>query len=122
MTTAPSSLRVAALQLRSENGRVQHNLEHARPFIQQAAERGAQLLLLPELYPTGYLQSPDIWKAGEPLDGPTVRFLTQQAALWRVHVGTSFLEAEGEDFYNTFVLVSPAGRVHRVRKRRAPST
>lgn len=116
-----SSLRVAALQLRSENGRIQHNLEHARPFIQQAAEQGAQLLLLPELYPTGYLQSPDVWKAGETLEGPTVRFLQQQAAQWRVHLGTSFLEAEGEDFYNAFVLVSPQGRLYRVRKRRAPS-
>lgn len=117
----PASLRVAALQLRSENGRVQHNLEHARPFIQRAAEQGAQLLLLPEFYPTGYLQSPEIWRAGETLDGPTVRFLKQQAAQWRVHLGTSFLEAEGDDFYNAFVLVSPGGRVHKVRKRRAPS-
>ena len=32
-------------------------------------------------------------------------------------MGTSFLEAEGDDFYNTFVLVGPTGReAGRVRK------
>jgi N-carbamoylputrescine amidase len=100
---------------------VGRNLDHARPFIQQAAEQGAKLLLLPELYPTGYLQTPDIWNAGETADGPTVRFLREQASQFRVHIGTSFLEADGEDFYDAFVLLSPNDRTHKVRKQRAPS-
>ncbi|TSC24550.1 carbon-nitrogen hydrolase family protein [Corallococcus sp. Z5C101001] len=116
-----SPLRVAALQLRAENGQVERNLEHASPFIRRAVEQGAQLLLLPEFYSSGYLQSPAIWDAAESLDGPTVCFLKEEAARWHVHLGASILEADGDDFYNAFVLASPSGRIHRVRKRRAPS-
>ncbi|AGC46253.1 N-carbamoylputrescine amidase [Myxococcus stipitatus DSM 14675] len=115
------SLRVAALQLRSENGRVRHNLEHARPFIRQAVAQGARLVLLPEFSVTGYVRSPELWQWAETLEGPTVRFLRQEADLGKVFLGASLLEVEGEDFFNTFVLISPGGKVDRVRKRRAPS-
>nr|AXM42955.1 amide hydrolase [Myxococcus fulvus] len=114
-------LRVAALQLRSANGRVHYNLEHARPFIRRAVAEGARLLLLPEFYSTGYLQSPEVWHWAETLDGPTVRFMREEARRGNVFLGASLLEVDGEDFFNTFVLVSPGGRVDRVRKRRAPS-
>ncbi|QSQ14853.1 carbon-nitrogen hydrolase family protein [Myxococcus landrumensis] len=114
-------LRVAALQLRSENGRVHDNLEHARPFIRRAVAEGARLLLLPEFYSTGYLQSPEVWHGAETLAGPTVRFMSEEASRGNVFLGASILEVEGEDFFNTFVLVSPGGKVDRVRKRRAPS-
>jgi len=111
------TLRVAAVQMASENGQIDANLARALPLVEQAAAQGAQLIVLPEFMPTGYLMTPAIWDGGEPADGPTVRWLKQHAARLGVYLGTSFLEAEGEDFHNTFVLATPQGEIAgRVRK------
>jgi N-carbamoylputrescine amidase len=99
------------------DGDVEANLRHAEPYLEQAAAREAQLVLLPEFYPSGYIYSEALWDTAEPADGPTVRWMRAQAARHGFYLGTSFLEAEGEHFYNTFVLVTPEGTdAGRVRK------
>ena len=111
------TIRVAAVQMVSENGRVAANLAHATPLIEQASMDGAELVLLPEFMPTGYLLSEGIWEAAEPAVGPTVTWLQDNSRRLGTWLGTSFLEADGEDFYNTFVLTNPLGEVSgRVRK------
>lgn len=110
-------LRVAAVQMESKNGLVRANLEHALPFVEEAAKRGAQLIVLPEFMPTGYIFTKAIWDAGEPREGLTVTWLREHAKRLGVYLGTSFLEADGEDFFNTFVLTAPDGKeAGRVRK------
>ena len=66
------TLHVAAVQMQCENGCVELNLAHATPLTEQAAKEGAQLVILPEFMPTGYLLAEGIWEAGEPADGPTI--------------------------------------------------
>lgn len=111
------TLRIAAVQMESENGRVEANLERATRFVDQAAEEGATLIILPEFMPTGYIYTPAIWEGAEGKEGPTVLWLRENAKRLGVWLGTSFLEAEGEHFFNTFVLTGPDGReAGRVRK------
>jgi N-carbamoylputrescine amidase len=111
------TLRVAAVQTISENGQIALNLAHALPFVEEAAGRGARLILLPEFLPTGYIYTTAIWDAAEPREGPTVQWLKEHAGRLEVTLGTSFLEADGDDFFNTFVLVTPDGtEAGRVRK------
>eukprot|EP00808_Paulinella_micropora_P028126 g61815.t1 len=100
---------VSALQLRHENNRELAE-RHAEQCVSRAAKKGARLILLPELYLTGYsFHAPDMWPRGERLaDGPTVRWLQRQANTHRVCIATTLLEVEGLDYYNTFVLVGPA--------------
>jgi N-carbamoylputrescine amidase len=110
-------LRVAAAQMQSRNGEVEANLAHATALVEEAARQEAQVVVFPELMPTGYLLTPEIWNAAEPSEGPTVRWLKATAQRWGMWIGTSFLEAEGEDFFNTFVLSTPTGEeAGRVRK------
>lgn len=110
-------LRVAAVQLDCQAGQIQQNLDHASRFVEGAAEQGAQIVLLPELMPSGYQLTEKIWDCAEPLNGPTVCWLTALAKQLGIYLGTSFLEVEGEDFYNAFVLVTPGGEIAgRVRK------
>ena len=111
------TIRVAAVQMESENGRVEANLERATRFVDQAAEKGARLIILPEFMPTGYVYTTAIWEGAETKQGPTVVWLRENAKRLGVWIGTSFLEAEGEDFFNTFVLTGPDGQeAGRVRK------
>jgi N-carbamoylputrescine amidase len=111
------NLRVGAIQMDCQPGQVPENLHRAVPFVEQAAERGAQIVLLPELMPEGYCLTETLWDSAEPLHGPTVAWLTALAGRLGVYLGTTFLEADGEDFYNTFVLMAPDGQLAgRVRK------
>jgi N-carbamoylputrescine amidase len=111
------SIRVGAVQIDTRPGHVQQNLRHAADLVENAASLGAQLVLLPELMPGGYLLTEAIWDCAERFNGPTVGWLTALARRLGIYLGTSFLEADGEDYYNTFALADPHGSIAgKVRK------
>jgi len=111
------TLTVASVQIACKLGDRDGNLSNATQYIEQAARQGAKLILLPEMMPGGYTLNEAIWDTAERFDGPSMQWLQGLARRLGVFLGTSFLEAEGEKFYNTFVLAVPAGEiVARVRK------
>jgi N-carbamoylputrescine amidase len=113
----PKKIRVAAVQMNCRPGEVAHNLAHAESMVTSATEQGAALVLLPELMPSGYMVTEEIWNSAEASDGRSVKWLLSTARRFGIYIGFSFLEAEGEDFYNSFVLASPEGKfIGRVRK------
>lgn len=110
-------IRVAAVQMNCEPGEVGQNLAHAEAMVESAVEQGAKLVLLPELMPSGYMATEKIWDSAETINGTSVKWLLITAKRFGIYLGFSFLEAEGEDFYNSFVLSSPEGKLlGRVRK------
>lgn len=114
---AISRLRVATVQLACELGARERNLARATRLIEEAARQGAQLVLLPELTPGGYTLTEQIWDTAETADGPTIRWLRALCRRLRLYVGTTYVEAEGDDFFDTFVLADPDGAIAaRVRK------
>ena len=54
MTSGPGTLRVAAAQAESVPGDLAANVATAVPLVEQAADRGARVVVLPELFLTGY--------------------------------------------------------------------
>lgn len=113
----PRHVNIAVVQVDSEVGNVSANLEHAGELVNVAAQQGAEIVLTPELMSCGYTLTEEIWNYAEPFDGPTVAWLTRLAKQLHVFLGSSFLEANGEDFYNTFTLAAPDGSIAgRVRK------
>ncbi|MFZ5595171.1 MAG: carbon-nitrogen hydrolase family protein [Pseudomonadota bacterium] len=108
---------VGAVQMACKLNARQHNLSRAAQFIEEAARQGAALILLPELMPSGYTLTEAIWEGAEPFDGETTQWMKEISRRLGVYLGTSFLEAEGEDFYNSFVLAGPDGNIlGKVRK------
>lgn len=111
------TIKVAAVQMNCDPGKVDRNLAHAEKLVGDAVEKGAKLVLLPELMPSGYMATEEIWGSAETIDGNSVKWLLSTAKRFGIYLGFSFLEAEGEDFYNSFVLSSPEGKLlGRVRK------
>lgn len=113
-------LRVAAVQLNSGADKAA-NLAAAEALITQAAEGGADLVALPELWT--YLGPDAGYRANaEPIPGPVSEHLA--ALAHRHHIilhGGSFLEADpsngGERIHNTAVLFDRQGRlITRYRK------
>jgi predicted amidohydrolase len=85
-------------------------LERAENLVDSAAGQGAELLLLPELFNTGYAYSERNFEQAEPLDGITASWMRKMALQKKVHLAGSFLRRSGKDIYNTLLLVSPNGQ------------
>ncbi len=77
------------------------------------AQRGADLVLLPELWAHGAFAA-DAWQqVAEPLDGPTTAAIAAAAAEIgaHVHMGSVLERAPGDVLFNTAVLLAPDGGV-----------
>ena len=88
------------------------------PLVEAAVVAGARLVLLPEMFSTGFAVGEEI---AEPEGGPSAAFLVEQAVRHGVWVGGSCPElphpADGDPRpYNSFVVAAPDGTTHRYRK------
>lgn len=114
------TLKIAAVQMVSQVGLIEDNLKHAYRLLKVALAREAEMVIFPELMPSGYTLAAKIWKGAEPSDGPTVDWLKQVSKEFGIYVGTSFIEAREGHFFNTFALASPKGSIAgKVRKEHA---
>ena len=73
-----ATLDVAVVQMEVCSGEVRKNCVRAEARIVEAARHGAQAILLPELWTTGY-NWPAMPGLAEPQDGETVRWLRELA-------------------------------------------
>ena len=95
----------------SINGDRPANLARADYWVTQAAQAGARLIVLPELFSGGYWLSEQAWDTAEPIDGPTEIWLRETASRHGVYLGGSYLQAHEEDFLNVFALATPKGDI-----------
>jgi predicted amidohydrolase len=113
---ATRTVRLGLVQMRCDAGR-DENLARALAFVGAAADGGAQLVVLPELFLGPYFcQRPDddtAFGLAEPVpDGPTTRALADAARRHRVTlVGGSVFERAGDRFFNTTPVLGPDGQV-----------
>jgi predicted amidohydrolase len=112
MNSKETPMWVAAIQLNSTED-MSRNLEKARAFVNEAAERGARLVALPEHF--AYLGPEDKNPpSAQPLDGPLVNEFGDLARRWEICLLLgSFPEAAaaGERLCNTSVLLGPDGQI-----------
>ncbi|HZE65810.1 MAG TPA: nitrilase-related carbon-nitrogen hydrolase [Sporichthyaceae bacterium] len=102
-------MRVCLIQLDvSLKAPMPERLAHAAELIERCA--GADLVMLPELWAHGAWDFDDWAQTAESLDGPTVAALgaAAKSAGVRLHGGT-VLERDGEQLFNTAVLLGPDG-------------
>jgi predicted amidohydrolase len=92
------------------------NFERLGPRVAAAAEQGARLVVLSEMFSTGFSMATDL--IAEPDDGPSTQFLVNQARRYDVWVTGSIPErpAGADRPFNQLVLAAPDGAVHRYAK------
>jgi N-carbamoylputrescine amidase len=118
---------LGAVQFTRRLGDRAHNLDLACGLIRSAHAQGAQLVALPELFSTGYFPgapiSDEYFGWAEPVDGPTIRSIGELAAELDCYVVAPIYEVDAVSrvYYNTAVLVGPAGTVGSYRKRHVGS-
>ncbi len=106
----PKSIRIAVVQMDASPSPVGERLRRAENFVTQCAQHGAQLIVLPEVFNTGYEYSDRNYLQAETFDGPTTTWMKKTAADHHVHLAGSFLRREQDHIFNTLLLVSPDGR------------
>ncbi len=109
-------MKIAALQSEIVWEDPEANFERLRPWVVAAKAAGVRFLILPETYACGFSMATD--RIGEPPEGPSTRFLREQAAEHGLWIAGSLPERpEGfERPFNTLVVAGPGGELHRYRK------
>jgi predicted amidohydrolase len=109
-------MRVAAVQHDIVWADREANFARLAPLIARAADEGARLAVLTEMFSTGFVVDRD--DIGEPTGGPSSSFLSDMAARHGIWVAGSCPETAPDDPrpYNSLVVASPDGAQHRYSK------
>lgn len=110
-------LKIAALQMDATPGPTAERLARATDLVAEAAMSGAELVVLPECYNTGYAYIESNYSAAEPLDGQTVTWMKRQAQQHKIHLVGTLMLCDGDEVYNSALLFAPDGRMWRYDKR-----
>jgi predicted amidohydrolase len=115
----PETIVAAAVQMEPRIGEPARNIAHAIGLMESAADRGARLLVLPELANSGYVfESRDeaFALAEDPHTGPASVAWQALAARRRLHIVAGLCERAGEAIYNSAVIIGPSGVLGLFRK------
>jgi predicted amidohydrolase len=108
---------LALAQVGGAAGAGEENREKGLEAAASAFEKGADLVVLPELLVPGYDWDRERLEAGaEAIDGPSVRAWSELAARRGGWIAAGFAERDGERLFNSAVLVGPEGVALHYRK------
>jgi predicted amidohydrolase len=103
-------MRIASIQLKVIEGSKDKALDHASQIIRQC--RGADLILLPELWNIGFMSFDRYREEAETQEGPTLTLLRTLARELSCHLHTgTFVEKKGDRLYNSSFLLDPKGEI-----------
>jgi N-carbamoylputrescine amidase len=109
-----TELTVAALQL-PLGGNAQDNIAHVSELVREAAARGAQVILPPELFEGPYfcrVEDEALFATARPMaEHPSVLAMQKLAAELGVAIPTSFFERDGPHHYNSLAMIDATGAI-----------
>ena len=114
------TLTVAALQLAFGEG-VEENIRNVSELVREAAGKGAQVVLPPELFEGPYfcrVEDETLFATARPAaEHPSVRAMQALAEELKISIPTSFFEADGPHHYNSLAMIGPDGKVAGVYRK-----
>lgn len=102
-------MRIAVAQTRGEPRNVNANLALLEHRARAAREAGADALVMPELFLTGYNIGASTARLAEPFDGPSVARAADIARAAGVALLFGMVEQAGNAVYNSAVLIDASG-------------
>ena len=115
-----TKLTVAALQLAFTEDR-DANIAAVSDLVREAAGKGAQVVLPPELFEGPYFCRVEdealFATARNVAEHPSVLAMQKLAEELRVWIPTSFFEADGPHYYNSLAMIGPEGKIEGVYRK-----
>jgi N-carbamoylputrescine amidase len=110
-----TKLTVAALQLALGSSDERENIAAVAALVEQAAGRGAQVVLPPELFSGPYfckVEDDALFALARPTaEHPSVTAMQALARTLKVAIPTSFFERDGHHYYNTLAMIGADGEI-----------
>ncbi|MGE3691543.1 MAG: N-carbamoylputrescine amidase [Novosphingobium sp.] len=110
-----TTLTVAALQLPLGSSDEAENIAAVSAQVEEAAGKGAQLVLPPELFSGPYfckVEDEALFALARPtMEHPSVLAMQALAAKLDVAIPTSFFERDGQHYYNTLAMIAAGGEI-----------
>ena len=104
--------RVACGQFLAYAANKAYNLKRMRGQIQEAAAAGCAVIVFPELIVSGYLPAEEVPEQAEPVDGPSVARVREDAAAAGIAVAFGMAErAPDGALYDSMVVVDATGEL-----------
>ena len=114
------NISVAALQLAFGDD-TDENIRNVSELVREAAGKGAQVVLPPELFEGPYfcrIEDEGLFATARPTsEHPSVLAMQKLAAELNIWIPTSFFEAEGPHYYNSLAMIDPNGKVSGVYRK-----
>ncbi len=111
---------VAAMQLAFGEG-ISENIGNVSELVREAVDRGAQVVLPPELFEGPYfcrVEDEGLFATAKPThEHLAVRAMQQLAEELRIWIPTSFFEADGQHYYNSLAMIGPDGKIEGVYRK-----
>ncbi|WP_373489105.1 N-carbamoylputrescine amidase [Blastomonas sp.] len=115
-----TNITVAALQLEL-NASEAENIEAVSDLVAHAADKGANIILPPELFEGPYfcrVEDEALFATALPTnEHPSVRAMAKLARQLGVAIPTSFFERDGPHHYNSLAMISPDGEIMGVYRK-----
>ena len=115
---------VALAQISCKVGDKKHNINVMKKNIKRAKEKGANLVIFPELSLTGYLNRDLAYELAEPIPGSSIHSFEEIAEKENIHIVFGMPEQSEKAhavLYNTAVLLGPDGLIGKYRKMHLPT-
>ena len=110
---SPHTFTLAVLQCRLSDG-PEFNVARIEGLVREAARRGAQIILAPELFESRYFpqtESEHAFDLASEAEGhPTIERMSALAAELEVVLPVSFFERAGQSYYNSVAILDADGR------------
>ena len=110
-----TKITVAALQLALGSADEQENIAAVSALVEDAAGKGAQVVLPPELFSSPYfckVEDDALFATARPVgEHPSVRAMQGLAKKLNVAIPTSFFERDGHHYYNTLAMIDADGEI-----------
>ncbi|MCX5836162.1 MAG: acyltransferase [Deltaproteobacteria bacterium] len=109
-------MKAAFIQFNPVFGEIEDNIKKALTLIERT---GAEIIVLPELFNTGYLitSKEEAFDLSEPLPGgKTTEALSAMAREKNAHIVAGLIERQGENLFNSAVVIAPSGYLGKYRK------
>jgi len=115
-----TEITVAAMQLAFSDDE-QANIAAVSELVREAAAKGAQVILPPELFEGPYfcrVEDEGLFVGARPVaKHPSVLAMQKLAEELKVAIPTSFFELDGQHHYNSLAMIGPDGKVQGVYRK-----